>query len=58
MPLAIDLDGVADIFGDLQLNLLPVLVAVAVVLALLLAAALWERLQAPVERIIHKRAGR
>jgi hypothetical protein len=58
MPLAIELDGVADLFGDLQPNLLPWVIVIAVMLALMLAGSLWLHLcRSPAERIVHKRFG-
>lgn len=54
LPLAIDLDGIADLSGDLQ----TALIGVAVMLALSIGVCVWVHLSAPVERRIHKRAGR
>ena len=54
MPLAIDLDGIADLFGDLQTPLM----VVALLLAGWIAIAVWVHLVSPVGRRIHKRVGR
>lgn len=54
LPLAFDLDGLADLFGEAQ----PQWTILAVMLALLLGAAVVALLREPVARRIHKRAGR
>lgn len=55
LPLAIDLDGIVDLYGgDLRLPL----IFIAVTLALLLGTSVWVHMVAPVGRRIHKRVGR
>jgi hypothetical protein len=57
-PFAIDLDGLADLFGQFQPELSFYAGSLAVILALLLAWTLWSHLvRSPAERIIHKRFG-
>jgi hypothetical protein len=58
MPLAIDIDGLADLFGQAQPELSIWAGSLAVILALMLAGALWSHLcRSPAERIIRKRFG-